>query len=81
MCRAIREMIEDGRIEGRLEGREEGNLLCLINQTIKKRNRGMAVNEIADALEEEEEMIERIIVAIMKAGSLETEKVYACMTV
>lgn len=79
MCRAIREMIEDGRMEGRVEGRVEGNLFCLINKTVKKRERGMSVEDIADALEEEEEMIERIIVAIMEAGTLETEKIYACM--
>lgn len=77
MCRAIREMVEDGRIEGRAEG----NLFCLINKTVKKRERGMSVEEIADELEEEEEMIERIIVAIMEAGTLETEKIYACMEI
>ncbi|MCM1246628.1 MAG: hypothetical protein NC293_13380 [Roseburia sp.] len=71
MCRAIREMIEDGKAEGRIE--------CLISQTIKKRDRGMSVEDIADALEEDEEMIKQIMAAIGKAECLETEQVYACM--
>lgn len=51
--------------EGRAEGREEGNLLHLIRQTIKKCEKGMAVGEIAEALEEEVETIERIVMAIV----------------
>lgn len=79
MCRAIHDMIEDGRIEGRAEGRAEGNMLCLIDKTVKKRERGMSVKDIADALEEEEGMIERILTAVTNAGTLEVEKIYVCM--
>lgn len=83
MCRAIREMIEDGklegRIEGRMEGRKEGNLFCLIEKTVKKRERGMSITEIADALEEEEIVIERIFTAVQNAGTKETERIYMFM--
>ena len=62
--------------EGRAEGREEGNLLHLIRQTIKKCEKGMAVGEIADALEEEVETIERIVMAIVITDSQDAEEVY-----
>lgn len=62
--------------EGRAEGREEGNLLHLIRQTIKKCEKGMAVGEIAEALEEEVETIERIVMAIVITDSQDAEEVY-----
>ena len=62
--------------EGRAEGREEGNLLHLIRQTIKKCEKGMAVGEIAEALEEEGETIERIVMAIVITDSQDAEEVY-----
>ena len=45
----------------------------------KKRERGMSVKDIADALEEEEGVIERILTAVTNAGTLEVEKIYVCM--
>ena len=62
--------------EGRAVGREEGNLLHLIRQTIKKCEKGMAVGEIAEALEEEVETIERIVMAIVITDSQDAEEVY-----
>ena len=62
--------------EGRAEGKEEGNLLHLIRQTIKKCEKGMAVGEIAEALEEEVETIERIVMAIVITDSQDAEEVY-----
>ena len=62
--------------EGRAEGREEGNLLHLIRQTIKRCEKGMAVGEIAEALEEEVETIERIVMAIVITDSQDAEEVY-----
>ncbi len=69
----------EGEREGLLKGRKEGELFCLINQTVKKRDRGMAVEEIADALEEDRGMIEQILLAAGEAGSDEAEVIYACL--
>lgn len=79
MCELLEREWRDGREEGFCEGRKEGDLLRLINQTIKKRDRGMIVEDIADALEEEEVMIERILLAAAEAGSDEPEEIYACL--
>lgn len=83
MCELLererREGREEGLREGRREGQKLGDLLRLINQTIKKRNRGMTVEDIADALEEEEVMIERILLAAAEAGSDEPQEIYECL--
>lgn len=73
------EGLREGRKKGIAEGRREGDLLRLISQTVKKRNRGMAVEDIADALEEEAVMIERILLAAAEAGSDEPGEIYACL--
>lgn len=75
LCEGRRE----GRREGRQEGQKLGDALRLINQTVKKRNRGMTVEDIADALEEEEVMIERILLAAAEAGSDEPQEIYECL--
>lgn len=72
-------VIERERAEGRAEGRVEGGWLQLIRLTMKKRDKGMEVHEIADVLEEEETTIERIMVAIVKSDSQDAETVYECM--
>ena len=51
------------------EGRKEGELFHLIEQVVKKRDRKLKAERIADALEEEEVVIERILLAAAKAGS------------
>ncbi len=76
MCSVMEREWAEGRAEGREEGREEGNLLHLIRQTIKKCEKGMAVGEIAEALEEEVETIERIVMAIVITDSQDAEEVY-----
>lgn len=80
MCSVIEREREEGRaegrVEGRAEGRAEGNLLHLIRQTIKKCEKGMSVGEIAEALEEEEGTIERIVMAIVITGSKDAEGIY-----
>lgn len=63
----------------REEGREEGNILHLITQTMKKQNRGMMSDEIADALEAEPNVIEQILMAAAESGSENSEKIYSCM--
>lgn len=83
----MEEGLEKGLLKGRLEGveegllkgRKEGELLCLISQTVKKRAKKMAVEDIADALEEDEGMIERILLAAAEAGSDDVEAIYACL--
>lgn len=57
MCKALTELIEDGRVEGREEGREEK----LREQVEKKVKKGISVSEIADMLEEDESVIKEII--------------------
>lgn len=76
MCELLEREWREGMEEGLRKGRKEGGLFCLINQTVKKRNRGMMVEEIADALEEEAVMIERILLAAAEAGSDEVEAIY-----
>ena len=71
MCSVMEREWAEGRAEGR-----EGNLLHLIRQTIKKCEKGMAVGEIAEALEEEVETIERIVMAIVITDSQDAEEVY-----
>ena len=53
--------IEKGRLEGRLEGKREGILegknILLIEQVLKKVRKGKSLSQIADELEEDEEVI------------------------
>lgn len=79
MCELLEKEWREGLEEGRKEGRKEGEMLRLIDQVVKKRNRKMPVDKIADALEEEEMMIERILLAAAEAGSDEAEEIYACL--
>ena len=65
MCKALTELIADGKQEGREEGREEGKQLGkdekLRELVVKKVKKGLSVSEIADVLEEDEEAIGKII--------------------
>lgn len=63
----------------RAEGKEEGRWLQLIRLTMRKKEKGMEVQDIAELLEEEETTIERILVAVMMSRSQDAEKVYECM--
>lgn len=56
MCKAIDDLIEDGRIRGR----EEGSLKKLISQVQKKISKEIAPEEIAEILEESAEQIQPI---------------------
>lgn len=55
-----------GREEGRAEGKAEGEILKLLSQIRKKINKGCSPSDIADALEESEEFIHRILDLIHK---------------
>lgn len=63
MCKAMLELIE--------EGREEGRDKMLISLVCKKKKRGFNVEQIAEALEEALEKIESICMAIEVCGTYE----------
>lgn len=52
---------EEGREEGRNEGRVQGTELKVIQQVLRKLQKSCTVEQIADALEEPEEKISRIV--------------------
>ncbi|MCM1245717.1 MAG: hypothetical protein NC293_08765, partial [Roseburia sp.] len=76
MCEILESEWRAGVEEGHQKGLEDGRVFHLISLTLKKRDRGMMIADIADALEEDDEMIERILLAADKAGSDEVEKIY-----
>jgi hypothetical protein len=57
MCKALTELIEDGKQEGKQLGKDEK----LTELVVKKVKKGLSVSEIADVLEEDEEIIGKII--------------------
>lgn len=81
MCNVIERERAEGYAEGKEEGREEGSWLHLIRLTMKKRDKGMGTQEIADLLEEDETTIERIVLAVVMSKSQDAEKVYEYMKV
>ena len=68
VCTAIDEMRKEsrnkGRIEGRIEGKREGilagKIILLIGMIWKKVRKGKSLSQIADELEEDEEVIKGI---------------------
>ncbi len=78
-ARGMCELMEREWNNGREEGRKEGELFRLIDQVVKKRDRNITVEVIADALEEEEVMIQRILLAASEAGSDKVEEIFACL--
>lgn len=63
-----KEGIEEGIKEGLKEGIAQGQLLFLKNQVMKKLQKGCSVSEIADALEQDEETVAKIIKEIEREG-------------
>jgi predicted transposase/invertase (TIGR01784 family) len=59
-------LYEDGKEDGIKEGREEGRLEKLVSQVFKKLRKNCDVCEIADMLEEDEHVIQRICDAAWK---------------
>ena len=57
---------EEGREEGRLAGISDGEQYKLISQVLKKLKKNYKVSEIADMLEEDESIIQRISDAAQK---------------
>ena len=60
MCKAWEDHKMSGIREGKIEGKIEGSTSKLIEQTIKKINKGVSVEETADMLEEPIATIQRI---------------------
>ena len=72
----MREGREEGREEGRKEGRKEGYREALVSIVIKKLQKGMSAEEIADFLEEDVLTIQRIYdIANTYAPEYDTEKI------
>lgn len=57
MCQALTELLADERAEGKQLGKDEK----LTELVVKKVKKGLSVSEIADVLEEDEEIIGKII--------------------
>ena len=64
MCKAIQEMYDDGRKDGYESGSEEK----LIELVMKKMKKNKSVEEIADALEEKNEVIQAIYDTVNTCG-------------
>ena len=68
--------IREGREEGRKEGRKEGYREALVSIVIKKLQKGMSAEEIADFLEEDVLTIQRIYdIANTYAPEYDIEKI------
>lgn len=52
--------MEQGLKQGRQQGMERGDLLRVINQTVKKIQKGYTAEETADMIEVDQTMIEQI---------------------
>ena len=72
MCDALRELFADelekreerGIERGIEQGREQGVLLNLVYQVRRKKNKGMAVEEIAEILEADEQLVQKMYQAL-----------------
>ena len=85
MWKALEGFVEEGRIEGRKEGRQEGwkegrqegSQTKLIDLVCRKLRKGKDADEIADALEEELPVVERICKAARELGTdCDVQKIY-----
>ena len=77
MCKAWEEQKNEGRELGREEGRELGERQKIISQIVKKLQKDKSVAEIADELEEKEEVIAPIYeAALSMKPDYDVEKIY-----
>lgn len=79
MCKAIEDMIADGKAEGKIEGKIEGRLELLIQLVCKKLQKNKTAAVIADELEEELTEIEKVIEAQQRAGDYDVQKICRLM--
>ena len=77
MCKAWEEQKNEGRELGREEGRELGERQKIISLIVKKLQKDKSVAEIADDLEEKEEVIAPIYeAALSMKPDYDVEKIY-----
>ena len=77
MCKAWEEQKNEGRELGREEGRELGERQKIISLIVKKLKKDKSVAEIADDLEEKEEVIDPIYeAALSMKPDYDVEKIY-----
>ena len=77
MCKAWEEQKNEGRELGREEGRELGERQKIISLIVKKLQKDKSVEEIADDLEEKEEVIAPIYeAALSMKPDYDVEKIY-----
>ena len=77
MCKAWEEQKNEGRELGREEGRELGERQKIISLIVKKLKKDKSVAEIADDLEEKEEVIAPIYeAALSMKPDYDVEKIY-----
>ena len=77
MCKAWEDQKNEGRELGREEGRELGERQKIISQIVKKLQKDRSVAEIADDLEEKEEVIAPIYeAALSMKPDYDVEKIY-----
>ena len=67
--------IKRGMKRGLIQGTARGKMEVLVHQITKKWNRNQSVPEIAEALEEEEVRVERIVELLEEYGSENMKKV------
>ncbi|MDO5408415.1 MAG: hypothetical protein Q4F28_13965 [Eubacteriales bacterium] len=72
MCKAIDDLIEDGREEGRAEG----EFLALLKMTKKKLDAGKTIEAIAGELDEAVEVIRGISEEIQRVGEYDPKQIY-----
>lgn len=63
------ETMAEAREEGLAEGQAEGSLRTLIHQVLKKLQRSKTIPEMAEELEETEDVIKRIVGVVKKYES------------
>ena len=73
--RGQREGMAQGMARGMAQGAIRGKIQTLVHQISKKWNKNQSVPEIAEALEEEEVRVERIVKLLEEYGSDNTEEV------
>ena len=68
MCTAIQEMYDDGRRDGYESGEKNGVMEKMIDLVIKKMNKNQSVDQIADALEMEQDVVQQIYDLVEKCN-------------
>ena len=68
MCTAIQEMYDDGRRDGYESGEKNGVMEKMIDLVFKKMNKNQSVDQIADALEMEQDVVQQIYDLVEKCN-------------